>query len=142
MSKAIDKGARFRVMTGDLRGRGGVVTEYNQGELLDWYRLDLGADTFMDVTLDELNGPDFQRLADAPPVADPMLAEIVAKILDLDILDGEGPENAIDMIASIAGNVNADSAGSDEAWRATYRAALLECAAYAFAGLRDTAVAS
>lgn len=66
MSRPIGKGSRFLVLAGDLRGREGVVTECNVTELLDWYRLDLGANTVIDATPDELEGPGFKRLADAP----------------------------------------------------------------------------
>lgn len=59
-------GSRFLVLSGDLRGREGVITECNHTELLDWCRLDLGADTVIDATPDELSGVGFKRLSDLP----------------------------------------------------------------------------
>lgn len=75
-------------------------------------------------------------------MSDPLFAEIEAKILDMRIEPGEGAENAIDMIASIAGGVNGDEAEGDDGWRDALRAALLECAAFAVAGLRDAGAIS
>lgn len=70
-------------------------------------------------------------------MSDPLFAEIEAKILDMRIEPGEGAENAIDMIASIASEVTRDGDFGD-----ALRAALLECAAFAVAGLRDAEVPS
>ena len=125
----IGKGSRFRVLTGDYRGREGVIV----GGVVDrpeWWRIDLGDGDIVEVSPGDIAG--LQRLADAPAPADPMFAEVEATIARLQILPGEDAENALDMVASIAGEAARDGYFDDG-----LRKVLLECAAYCTAGIRD-----
>ncbi len=62
--------------------------------------------------------------------ADPLFAEVEATIGRLNILPGEGAENALAMVQSIA---DVESEGDPD----VMRNALLECAAFCVAGIRD-----
>ncbi len=128
----ISKGARFQYLTGFHVGAIGTVDRLCCETCGRWI-LDLGEGMTQVESPDDLAGARFQRLADAPPAPDPLFAEIEATIARLNILPGEGAENAIETVASIACEADSNAGIDVDA----DRKALLECAAFCLAGIRD-----
>ncbi len=64
----------------------------------------------------------------------PLFTEIEATIARLNILPGEGAENARDMAASILEDPDMDGDYVDDS---VHRKALLECMSFCVAGIRD-----
>ena len=137
MSTPIGKGSRFRVLTGEHRGREMEVIGKSHRDEPGWWRYMVDGEEYHAST-GRLDSVHFQRLADAPPERDALLVEIEAEIKRLDIRPEEGGAYALDAIASVASMVTSEGASdTDEEWEAAIRATMLECAAYAVAGLRE-----
>jgi hypothetical protein len=72
----IGKGSRFLVLSGDYRGREGViVAPVADSPGLWWLSLE-GAEIVIEQS--DADGPGFKRLADAPAEVDPLFAELAA----------------------------------------------------------------
>ena len=131
MSTPIGKGARFRFMTGDYRGREGAIVGGVIGRS-EWWRIDLGEGEIVEVSPADLAM--LQRLDDTPPAPDAMLLEIdaAARAVDLEAIGQVG--GIIDAIRD-----NLDDGGdaeSDDDWFASRRIVFADVAALCLAGLR------
>ncbi len=127
----IGKGARFLVLSGEWRGREGTITGGVE-RCHDLWWLDLGEGATMLFEQSDADGPGFKRLADAPAEVDPLFAEIESCDIDASRVGGAG--GAIDEILNIVDDI--DEVESEEDCLAARRAALVEIAALALAGIR------
>jgi hypothetical protein len=132
--RPIGKGARFLVLSGDLRGLEGTIS----GPDLDparagWWLLRIGPAEGPWST-EHLEGSMFQRLDDAPAEVDPLFAEIeeAAKGTDMEAIGGAG--GIVDEMRNALNDI--DDGESDEDWFASHRAAFIEVAALGLAGIR------
>lgn len=91
MSTPIGKGSRFRILTGDYRGREGVIVG-GVSERPEWWRLDLGEGEIVEVSPSDL--ATLQRLSDAPAEVDPLFAELAT--LDAERIKAWGASEADD----------------------------------------------
>lgn len=131
MSTPIGIGSRFRVLTGDYRGREGAIVGVGLGRP-EWWRIDLGEGEIVEVSPVDLAM--LQRLADTPPAPDAMLLEIeaAARAVDLEAIGQVG--GIVDAIRD-----NLDDGGdaeSDDDWFASRRIVFADVAALCLAGLR------
>ena len=132
MSAPIGKGSRFLVLSGKHRlqevtvtdgptGSGGCIVRVGQTD-------GFGAD------IDALSGPNFKRLADAPPEVDPLLAEIdaLARAVDMEAIGQAG--GVADAIRDALNGETEEE--DDEDWFASRRLLFADIAGQALAGMR------
>lgn len=125
----IGKGARFLVMGGDYRGREGVIVAPVADSPGLWWLNVEGSEIVFEQS--DADGPNFKRLPDAPAEVDALYAEIDA--LDL----GTRRPGAGGIVDEMRSTLDAIEVGiDDEDWDVVHRAAFVEIAALALAGIR------
>lgn len=127
----VAKGARYRCLTGDLRGQEAIVVSVNGERSL----MGLHEGGEFTVHTADLEAPHYQRLADAPAEVDPLFAEIAEAIKGLGI-EGGTESDTLDTIQSLASPISSDEVADDDEWYAMHRQTFVNIVAHAVAEIR------
>lgn len=127
----IGKGSRFSVLTGDRRGQVLTVNRILQGCAGFMANVD-GDSADIGIPAESLAGSNYQRLPDAPAPPDALLAELSTAAHALGDRGRDGPQATMDDIRW-AVEVTPGGVG----YLRESRAALVEAAALAIAGIRE-----
>ncbi len=130
----IDKGSRFLTLSGPLRGQTATAMVHI-GHCI--WSLEYADGTRIQRSAEELGGPRYHRLLDAPTTPhDSILVELSTAAIALGDRGRDGPPSTLDEIWWVATLPETDE--NDDATRDdVYRAALVEVAALAIAGIHQ-----
>ncbi len=131
----IGKGSRFRVLTGDRRGQTITIERIMPGCAGCIATVD-GDSASVGLPIEALDGPRYQRLADAPEPPDALLAELTTAANALGDRGRDGGNATLDEIRWVTDLAETDDNECDT-MDEVYRRAFVEAAALAIAGIRE-----